>query len=928
MSSKHSTWPVLLCVYNLPPWLCMKRKYIMMSLLIEGPKQPGNDIDVYLAPLIDDLKTLWDKGVKVYDAYKRETFTLRAMIFCTISDFPAYGNLSGYSTKGKFACPVCEDQTSSRWLPNCKKTVFTGHRRSLVRNHPYRKMKRELDGTTEYGRVPSSYPANIKKLVSVQDCKLVGMKSHDCHVFMTHMIPIAIRGLLPNNVRHTITKLCLFFNMIHSKVIDLEVLDSWQSDIILTLCELEMYFPPSFFDVMVHLVSHIIAEIKACGLVYLHYMYPFERYMGVLKGYVRNQVRPEGSIITGYLAEELIEFGNDVMKGVRNIGIPHSRHEGRLAGVGTIGLRMIDPDRDALKVAHSVVLQHMTCLTSYIEQHKQMLRVTHRGRTNKWYQSKHNEEFSYWLKDIVTENLGKPNVDKTVERLGEGPRCVVRSYQGYDINGYTFYTEMQDEKSTVQNSRVTLIASTMEFDRSNHDAMATIAKNSFYGVIQEIWELDYNTFTIPLFKCKWVTNNARDDNLDTSPIAPCLLTTLTSPQQTPTQTTPQTTLQTNPQTTSQSTPPTPLSTPSPQTTPTPPTTPPPPPPTSQHPMVTRSKVRIVKANPKYNLHDLRDPNWKQAMCDEYKALIDNNIWVLVPRPPNVNIVCSMWLYKHKYNADGSLNRYKARLVANGRSQQQGIDYDETFSPVVKPATIRTVLGLAEPNTAYLLLYVDDIILTASSTSLLQRIISLLHAEFAIADLGPFNYFLGISATRTTSGIFLTPIDTEKKLGPEGSLVTDPTLYCNLAESLQYLTFTRPNLSYAIQQLCLYMHDPREPHLNAMKCILCYPATRRSTSRYCVFLGDNLLTWSSKCQDMLSRSSVEAKYRGVTNAIAETSWICNLRCELHTPLFTATLVYYDNVSAVYMSANLVQHQRSKHIEIDIHFIRGKLAAGHV
>ncbi|GJZ07459.1 ribonuclease H-like domain-containing protein [Tanacetum coccineum] len=115
----------------------------------------------------------------------------------------------------------------------------------------------------------------------------------------------------------------------------------------------------------------------------------------------------------------------------------------------------------------------------------------------------------------------------------------------------------------------------------------------------------------------------------------------------------------------------------------------------------------MKANPKYNLHvttsspipkspfhALRDPNWKQAMCDEYKALIDNNTWVLVPRPPNVNIVRSMWLYKHKYNADGSLNRYKARLVANGRSQQQGIDCDETFSPVVKPATIRTVLSLA------------------------------------------------------------------------------------------------------------------------------------------------------------------------------------------------------------------------------------------
>ncbi|GJW60712.1 uncharacterized protein Tco_0110047 [Tanacetum coccineum] len=122
MSSRHSTWPVLLCVYNLPPWLCMKRKYIMMSLLIQGPKQPGNDIDVYLEPLIEDMKTLWNTGVEVYDAYAKDNFLLRAMIFCTISDFPAYGNLSGYGTKGYKACPVCEDDTHSKWLPNCTGT--------------------------------------------------------------------------------------------------------------------------------------------------------------------------------------------------------------------------------------------------------------------------------------------------------------------------------------------------------------------------------------------------------------------------------------------------------------------------------------------------------------------------------------------------------------------------------------------------------------------------------------------------------------------------------------------------------------------------------------------------------------------------------------------------------------------------------------
>ena len=113
MSTTHSSWPVLMCIYNLSPLLCMKRKYMMLTMLISGPRQPGNDIDIYLSPLIDELRTLWLEVVVVQDGYKNnEEFNLRAMVFCTINDFPAYGNLSGYSVKGHNACPICMENTS------------------------------------------------------------------------------------------------------------------------------------------------------------------------------------------------------------------------------------------------------------------------------------------------------------------------------------------------------------------------------------------------------------------------------------------------------------------------------------------------------------------------------------------------------------------------------------------------------------------------------------------------------------------------------------------------------------------------------------------------------------------------------------------------------------------------------------------------
>ncbi|KAA0063907.1 transposase [Cucumis melo var. makuwa] len=105
LSTKYSCWPVIATIYNLPPWLCMRRKYLMLTMLISGPKQPGYDINVYLAPLIDDLKLMWEEGVQCFDAHRNERFTLRAVLLWTINDFPAYGNLCGCSVKGYKACP-------------------------------------------------------------------------------------------------------------------------------------------------------------------------------------------------------------------------------------------------------------------------------------------------------------------------------------------------------------------------------------------------------------------------------------------------------------------------------------------------------------------------------------------------------------------------------------------------------------------------------------------------------------------------------------------------------------------------------------------------------------------------------------------------------------------------------------------------------
>lgn len=641
LSSQHSTWPVLLTIYNLPPWLCMKRKYILVSLLISGPKQPGNDIDVFLAPLLDDLKLLWNEGVPIFDAHKSINFTLRAVLLWTINDFPAYGNLSGFKVKSENGCPVCEEDLKSIWLSNSKKNVFMHTRMFLPRYHPYRRMKARFNGHIEerknrepltgtevferiknvktvYGKsqkttskkgvlwkkvsafwelpywqhlsvrhcldvmhieknvcdsltstllnvpgktkdglqvrkdlkewnvrpklwpsysdantahlpracytlskeekkifceslhgikVPTGYSSNIRRLVSLSDKRLIGMKSHDCHVMMQVFLPIALRGLLPKHVRHAIVKLCLFFNTICKKVIDPSTLGDLQKDITETLCQFEMYFPPSFFDIMVHLVLHLVREVQECGPVFLRWMYPFERYMGILKDKAKNRARPEGSIINGILAEEASNFCAVFLEMAKEIGVPVSRHEGRLQGKGTIGRKVVVPTPERFEKAHRYVIQNLSEVHPYVEKHLEILKRKNSKMSSYVLMQEHNRSFAKWFKNQVTNELDDHNVmvSDTIRWLARGPENLVTCFDAYDINGYCFHTRTRDSKSVQQNSGVMVVASSLEYS-SARDTNPVDATQMYYGVIEEIWELDYVSFKVPVFRCKWVEN--------------------------------------------------------------------------------------------------------------------------------------------------------------------------------------------------------------------------------------------------------------------------------------------------------------------------------------------------------------------------------------------------------------------------------------
>ncbi|KAM1797964.1 hypothetical protein ACFX12_032087 [Malus domestica] len=458
--------------------------------------------------------------------------------------------------------------------------------------------------------------------------------------------------------------------------------------------------------------------------------------------------------------------------------------------------------------------------------------------------------------------------------------------------------------------------------------------------------------------------------------------------------------------------------------------------------------------------------WQHTMQEEYNALKAQGTWVLVPSPSHRTIVGSKWVYKIKKNPDGSISRYKARLVAQGYTQEHGLDYSETFSPVVRHTTVRLILvlaaqfgwnlrqldiknaflhgdleeevymqqpqGFVDPScpsyvcklikslyglkqaprawnskfTSYLpslgfttslsdtslfvkvdkgdivllLLYVDDIILTGSNPITVQVVISELAEVFDLKDMGRLSYFLGLQIQYKDDGsLFISqskyakdllkkaametckPTSTPSKphaqfLEQEGAPLSDPSHYRSLVGALQYLTFTRPDLAQAVNMVCQFMTSPTDLHMHLVKRILRYLKgtleyglhykksldfnllaysdsdwvadinTRRSITGFVIYLGDNPISWQSKKQSIVSRSSTEAEYKALAHSAADLFWIRSLLKDIHQCILVPPVIHCDNLSALALRSNLIFHSKIKHLDTDYHFVREKVQRG--
>ncbi|BBG93014.1 transposable element gene, partial [Prunus dulcis] len=417
------------------------------------------------------------------------------------------------------------------------------------------------------------------------------------------------------------------------------------------------------------------------------------------------------------------------------------------------------------------------------------------------------------------------------------------------------------------------------------------------------------------------------------------------------------------------------------------------------------RTRLQDGIQKPKLHTLsnilfpatKHTEWRHAMTEEINALLKNHTWSWVPSSLSQNLVGCKWVFRIKRHSNGSIEHYKSRLVAKGFHQRPGIDYAETFSPVVKPAIIRIVLSLAvshgwslhqldvknaflqedvymaqplgfiDPihpsyvcklhkalyglkqasHTVFLLLYVDDIVVAGSDSTHLQQFISLLGGHFDIKDLGPLSYFLGLQVLHKYGTLHINQLKYAHDLLHKANLLNSKPASTPLAAKVLLSISDGALISNPTEYRELFMSAPRTSHLVASKRILRYikgtidlgltftpqtaaaslsaysdadwarcPNSRRSTTGYVITLGTNLISWCSKKQLTVSRSSTESEYCALSHACAETTWLCSLLHELCVRLrFPVQLFVTISVPCTWLPIQFSM-PATRHIELTI------------
>ncbi|XP_040994376.1 uncharacterized protein LOC121240926 [Juglans microcarpa x Juglans regia] len=561
LAKPHSIWPMILVPYNLPPWSCIKDQFFMTSLIIPGPRSPGNEIDVYLQLLIDELLNCGKMGyLHMMPQLRRRLCCMLPYCGQSMIFLPMRICLAGQ--QGKLACPSCNADTNSNWLKYGRKHCYMGHRRFLPPDHIWRRRKGLFNGREDHRMPPrdvgaeeiqnqlqmigdvqfvrlrhnldvmhiekniadnilftlmnspgkskdninsrrdlellgyrkelhlrrdDGFASNISNCVSRHEYKISGLKSHDYHVFLQRLLPIAAGGYVRSDIGLALTELGTFFKELCARTLDVNLLAQLQTDVVTILCKLEMIFPPSFFDVMVHLAVHLPHEARLGGPVQYRWMYSFERYLGKFKRYVKNKARPEGSIAEAYIHTECLIFCSTYLKDIETRFSRPDRNIDADEEETLDGFKIFNQKVRPLGMPSNVQLEDKL-FKAAIWEHYEKCKVQHSDCIHRTHQT----EFSTWFKQREHRTSHALDVSADLYALACGPDRWVATYAACIINEKKFHTKQRELRRHIQNFGVVV---TGDEATNNLD---------LYGVINNIVELRYMKWRrVYLFECDW-----------------------------------------------------------------------------------------------------------------------------------------------------------------------------------------------------------------------------------------------------------------------------------------------------------------------------------------------------------------------------------------------------------------------------------------